>query len=273
MLVAVFGDTHGNLLPMYKKALEFQERTGHELDLLIQIGDFGFWLDDSGVDLMTTRHAEKAGTNPSGDYPRFVAGEEEVPIPTLVIRGNHEDQEYLMAKERQLMEERPHDHLYHAIEMVPNMFYLPDGHIWNFEGIRFAGLGGNYSSKTWANWDYWHPHREIPQRYGEKRRLNHFTRDRWERLMREKFDVLLTHDAPTGCGLASNSSIQLPEDEMAGGQGVPHLRELIDTVKPRYAFHGHWHQYRKNQFGETTSIVLDKVTLTPNQYCMEIVEL
>lgn len=281
MLVAVFGDTHGNLDAMYERAQAWEERTGLTLDLLVQIGDFGFWLDEENVDATTKRHGEEAkekhGTPICGDFPDYVLGNKRAYKQTLIIRGNHEDQEFLMNHERRLMKEYPEDYLTRTVEVAPNMFYLPDGHVVDWEGVKFGGLGGNFSVKTWEKWNYWDEARNKRLRYGEKRRLNHFTRDRWEALARQKIDVLLFHDAPTGMELQGASGGQLPDDEMTekvyNQFGCPFLRELVEIVQPHYTFCGHWHQYRRKKIGESTCIVLNKTDRYPEPDCMEVVEL
>lgn len=294
MLVAFFGDTHGHINTMYSHAMVWQQRTGLTLDLIVQVGDFGFWLSEETVDVMTAKHGERsneelksqgmATTAICGDYPSYVLGEKKVPIPTLVIRGNHEDQEYLMGLERQLEQQHPEDYLTRAIEVVPGMFYLPDGHVVSRNGIKFGGLGGNFSIKTWENWDYWHEARHKPGRYGEKRRLNHFTRDRAEALRRETIDVLLFHDAPTRMGLVGSTTFTPPPDEATGiiyrQMGCPFLTELIEDIKPRYVFCGHWHQYRKEGFNrnkhgfpDTQVVVLNQTATPPSHDCMEVIEL
>lgn len=294
MLAAVFGDTHGHLNTMYYLAAAWEKRTGLELDLIIQVGDFGFWLSEETVDAMTAKHAERANAkrreageeeHPScGDYPEYVLGEKQAYKKTLVIRGNHEDQRYLMGLEKQLEHRHPDDFLTRTIEVVPNIFYLPDGHVTEVDGVRFGALGGNFSLKTWEHWDYWDEARFKRLRYGEQRRLNHFTRDRWEALAREKMDVLLFHDAPTGLRLVGGSGVQLPKDEMTdqvyGECGSPQLRELIEIVRPRYTFCGHWHQWRKEGFNinkhgnpDTQVVVLNKTDNPPAHDCMMVVEL
>jgi lariat debranching enzyme len=289
MLAAVFGDTHGNLNSMYATSMAWESRTGFKLDLVIQVGDFGFWLDDNTVDQMSAKHTRKRNEEAAGrglalrpvcgDFPEYVLRRKVAPTRTLVIRGNHEDQEFLMQHEKQNQAQHPKDYLERAIQVVPNIFYLPDGHVVDIDGVKFGGLGGNFSEKTFKTWDYWHEHRKKVVRGGEKRRLNHFTRDRWELLIRSEMDVLLLHDAPTELGLLGNPSTRLPKDEQtgidgSGRTGCPYLKELIDAVQPRYAFCGHWHQYRSQTFGRTKCTVLDLTAeQDPSPDCMTIVDL
>jgi Icc-related predicted phosphoesterase len=107
------------------------------------------------------------------------------------------------------------------------------------------------------------------------------TRDIFERLIRERFDILVTHDAPTGTGLRTGSGVLLDPESMTednvGGPGVPYIRELIETVEPRYQFGGHWHQFRHTKFnrhGSTDAYILDKCQPDGrHRQCMEVIEL
>lgn len=189
-----------------------------------------------------------------------------------------------MQLERKLERDYPEDYLKRSIEMVPNLFYLPDGHVVDIDGVKFGGLGGNFSIKTWNNWDYWDEARNKRLRYGEKRRLNHFTRDRAEALRREEMDVLLFHDAPTHLDLVGSASFVPPADESTekiyNQLGCPFLTELIEDIKPKHVYCGHWHQWRKKGFNinkhgipETQVVVLNQTGVPPSHDCMEVIEL
>ncbi len=283
-ITAWFGDTHGNLRFMWQMATEWQARTGINLDWIFQVGDFGIFPHEDRLDPPSRKHAEKHGYSIEeavGDFPYVLTGELEVPIPTYFIRGNHEDQEFLLNLER----EKKGYCLSHPIKVVPNLFYVPDGCVFELDGLKIAGWGGCRGDKTW-DMDYW-----GHARLNSPRRLNHMTRDVFERLRRKRFDVLVTHDAPTGVGLRGASdpgSLLLDAESLSegseGGKGMPYIRQLIEETRPRYHFSGHWHEFHKTliggKFGDhiatgaTTSFVLDKtVPGTEDRRCMEIVEL
>lgn len=273
MLIAIFGDVHGNINLMFERAREWEQRTGLTLEALIQIGDFGIWPNPNAVDEMTRKHAEKAGLPPAGDFRSYALGELQVPKPLYFIRGNHEDQVFLRAHQRIHMSLFPDDYLTRTIEICPGMFYIPDGHIVEIGGWKFAAWGGNFAKKTWEQGvEYWSPRLEG-------RRLNHMNRDVFERLIRERFDVLLTHDAPLGSGVVGAMGVELPPDEMTGNGCLP-IKELIEVCAPRYQFNGHWHEFHYNQFPNsnkfgipTKAFVLDKVDpKCPDDHCMEVIE-
>lgn len=267
MICAVFGDTHGNINLMFEKAQAWEDRTGISIDVVIQVGDFGVWPNPESVDPASRKHAIKEGLPPAGDFISYAKGEARVTKPLYFIRGNHEDQLFLRAYERIQQALYPEDYLTRTIEICPGMHYIPDGHIVKIGDASFGAWGGNFAKKTWERGlEYW-----APELNG--RRLNHMTRDVFERLIREKFDVLLTHDAPIGSGVVGAVGIKLPEEEMTGAGCVP-IKELIDVVQPRYQFGGHWHEFHHNKFGRTDAFVLDKVApLCPDARCMEVIEL
>jgi Icc-related predicted phosphoesterase len=285
VIVAFFGDTHGELKLMWQIAQDWQERTGSLLDCIVQVGDLGVYPGPDRVDPATVKHAKKHGyslVKAVGDFPEVYSEEYQIPIPTYFIRGNHEDQEFLMNYEKRLMELHPGDHLQRCIEICTNLFYIPDGHIIKLGDIKLAGWGGCWGQKTW-DMDYWSSARCQPNNRGYTRKLNHMTRDRFEHLMRSGFDILVTHDAPTGTGVkgftdrkaAQEAGIE-PTEDVFGGPGVGYIRELIEEVKPRYHFNGHYHEYHKNLFAgdRTTAFVLGRVYPEGETHlCMEVLEL
>jgi len=99
------------------------------------------------------------------------------------------------------------------------------------------------------------------------------TVDVYERLLGSTAEVLLTHDTPIGSGVSGAMGIQLPKEEMTSG-GCQPIRTLIDVMRPRYQCGGHWHEYRKNVFGDTIAFVLDKVDPNqPDARYMEVLEI
>lgn len=263
MIAAFFGDCHGNIELLFRRASAWEARTGITLGYLFQVGDFGVWPNADSVDPMSRKHFEKDGLPVGGDYRDYAVGNKVAPRPLYFIRGNHEDQLFLMNHERIQMALYPEDFWTRTIEVAPNFHYIPDGHVVEVGGTRFAAWGGNFAYRTWKQrLGYW-----DMQRKG--RRLNHMTVDIYERLLRGGYDVLLTHDAPLGSGVVGAVGVDLPEEEMTGG-GCQPVRTLIDVVQPRLAFSGHWHEHHRNQFGVTNHFVLNKLDARSGPDCMEV---
>lgn len=98
---AVFGDIHGRIALMYTLAILWQQKSGVNLDGLLQVGDFGAFPDLSKLDKATKKHAKK-DTDELGfqnfylttPESKFYLEQLQVP-PTYFVRGNHEDFDYL----------------------------------------------------------------------------------------------------------------------------------------------------------------------------------
>jgi hypothetical protein len=262
-LIAFVGDTHGHIKLMYERLLEWQERTGLQLSWVWQVGDFGIWPAMESLDPSTIKHAKKHDyplREALGDFPEIILGDYAIPIPTYFTRGNHEDQRFLMSYEKQLKRTCSKDYLSLAIPLVDNLLYVPDSHIITLGETRIASWGGCWGKKTFEM-EYWSQVRAAPNQNGFAKRLNHMTRDRFERLRRTQFDILVTHEAPSGCGMRGApdpQSMAIDPEELTGG-GVLQIRQLIEEIGPLYQFGGHWHEFRQCLIGQTKCMILDKV--------------
>lgn len=138
-------------------------------------------------------------------------------IPVLYVKGNH-------------------DHKY--ANRPPEGCICIEDDIFEYEGVRFLGLGGSYRYKEGG-----HMFTEDEMR-GRVRRL-------WLKLLTKKgFDVLVTHAPAYGV----NDGADLPH------RGFETFVELIEKYHPKYFVHGHVHmnygrQYpREDMLGETKVI-------------------
>lgn len=148
-------------------------------------------------------------------------------IPVLYVKGNH-------------------DHKY-AVRPPEGCICIEDD-IYEFQGVRFLGLGGSYKYKESG---IMYTENEMK---GRVRRL-------WMKLLTKKgFDVLVTHAPAYGV----NDGEDLPH------RGFETFVELIKKYKPKYFVHGHVHmnygrQYpREDMLGETKVI---------NSYISYVVEI
>lgn len=247
----VVGDTHGNLDLLFKKWREVTRNGLFPVDAILSVGDFGFWpkpVSGKEYDL----YVKHNGSPPDqlwhaggyiGDFYRYAAEERRVPIDTYSIRGNHEDQIAL----RELEQKLGVFHEPRAAEILPRLWYIPDGAVVEIAGVKVAGLGGNYGTSSWDK-----PYTSF------SRKLKHSTFDRLELLARRNFDVLLTHDAPAWVGLEDarrNKGIS---------PGNPYIRDLIEQRQPAWAFFGHYHVWHEARIGRTQIRGLRK--LGPDTY-------
>jgi Icc-related predicted phosphoesterase len=152
----------------------------------------------------------------------------DLPIPTYFIAGNNEDFDTIDALRHGRVESSG----------VTNAFLLA-GEAVEVEGVRIAGLSGNYAPTQFE--------RPRPNLHGERRR--HFVRDDVEAAKQlEDVDVLLTHEAPHGLPVSESYEV-----------GCEHIDELIEAVQPRLCLVGHHHEHAEMTDGDTRVVSLASV--------------
>ena len=138
-------------------------------------------------------------------------------IPVLYVKGNHD---------------------YKYAHKPPEGCICIEDDIFEFEGVRFLGLGGSYRYKEGGNM------------FTEDEMRSRVRRLWMKLLMKKGFDVLVTHAPAYGV----NDGEDLPH------RGFETFVDLINKYKPKYFVHGHVHmnygrQYpREDTFGETKVI-------------------
>lgn len=148
-------------------------------------------------------------------------------IPVLYVRGNH-DYKY---------DKRP-----------PEGCICIEDEIYEYEGIRFLGLGGSYRYRNGKNM------------YTEKE-MRERVRKLWFKLFKKKgFDVLVTHSPAYGV----NDGEDLPH------RGFQIFVELIKKYNPKYFVHGHVHMNYGRQYPREDMIGETKVV---NSYISHIVDI
>jgi hypothetical protein len=65
--------------------------------------------------------------------------------------------------------------------------------------------------------------------------------------IKDRVDILLTHEAPVGLGVLKKGQ------EL----GKEHINQLIEKLRPRVAFFGHHHQYHEANLGDTIVMGMD----------------
>jgi len=226
----VAGDLHGHL-----DMLEEVIRQHPEIDFVLQVGDFGAYFDD-GTSAKMPQHRR----HPS-EFPQYLSGEKEFSKPVIFIKGNHEGFAYL----KQLEEAHLREGLVSVYGRGGNLFYLPNGRVVNFEGVRIASLGGNFSPV------YFTKHSSDPFRF------RHFTTYEVDALMGKKdIDILLTHDAGPNI---------VPSKHIMPGQSEQ-LSNLVRTMQPTYWAIGHYHMYYEAMLGRTKIYGLNAIHYDGQSY-------
>jgi hypothetical protein len=242
MLLCAAGDIHGAIDQLYRDALAFENALGLRFDVVLHVGDFGVWPDPNRVDRATREH------DGAGDFPSWHARAQQVPRPTVFIKGNHEDFDWL--------------HERAGTEVLPGLTYLANAQVLEIgserqSSLRVGGIGGCFGPSNYE--------RPSSTLQGNARR--HFTRDEIERLCEQgRLDVLLLHDAPAGVEFTRRrgSSEQRYVSEAAG------LAEVVRRTHPRVCFFGHHHHRVDAEIAGIRCIGLNKVARTGNLVALDI---
>lgn len=231
MNIAFVGDVHGRVFHCIAGLLSLQGRMGKTLDLVIQVGDFGYPFPER-MDAPSKRYRELDATE--GDVSRLFAAESpwaesfhlarrKLGGPILFIRGNHEDFDWLRSLEVEaklgIAKTDPYD-----------LFrYVPDGAVLSFEGFRIAFMGGVEERTGDAGIE--------PQSY-----------DHLLALDAGYVDLLITHQGPFGSSAGFRGDIH----------GSRLISELLSRLQPRFHVFGHAHQQTGPQaLAHTTYLGLD----------------
>lgn len=206
---AVVGDMHGHG-GFAARAMEYARE--RHAKVVIQAGDFGF----------------------RSVYDRFLTGLSAVALdldlPILFADGNHEHHENLLA-----LPVDPHTGLR---RVAPGIWHLPRGFRWTWDDVEFLALGGAHSVDRVA--------RTPGVDWFEQEHLNYA--DCLRAVDGGPADVMITHDAPAGVDLtAALRPGYPPRDVELAEQHRLTLRHVVDEVRPRWLFHGHYHHAHVTQ--------------------------
>jgi hypothetical protein len=210
----VFGDLHGRVLPAFALARRYMDDFQHQLDGLFQVGDLGYFPDPARLDSASRRHAAKDslelgvsefhGANPVAAkfFERF-----DPVVRLYFIAGNHEDHERLH------QQRRVHDPAW-PVDDFHRLWCLDDGRILTLpSGLRIAGL--------------WGIDADAPQARRIRTRHAVINKSAATRLLKDDFDVLITHESP--------------RDAIWFDSGSLEISEIIERRQPQLAFFGHYH--------------------------------
>ncbi len=200
--VLVAGDVHANV-SWLRRLCDLARQ--HDCDVILQLGDFGFWPHHpDGARFMkhVAHHAVRAD------------------LTVYWIDGNHENHTALAA-----LEPGPEG----FVEVAERCRYIPRGHRWTWRGTRFGALGGAFSVD-------WRSRRVGSSWWPEEVT----TADDVEALGSGALDVLVAHEAPAGVPLAE---LPLPAEDQIRTDDVRGLvASAVKTTTPKLVLHGHWHR-------------------------------
>ena len=163
MRIAIIGSIYGEISETYRKLGKFIYDSGTPIDWVLSTGNFGVWPDPL--------RADRASKDAPGEFLDYLVGKKNIPIPTLMVSGKHEDHLWI---ERMI---RRGDG-----ELVSNLHFLVAGNHTFIEtldtSLKVVGLGG-----TWSP---------------EPGRGNYSTVDVHTACAAGKMDIILSHEAPDG---------------------------------------------------------------------------
>lgn len=227
--VMVAGDWHGNTNWAYSLA---QKAKRLRISRLVQLGDFGLWPRDRAYLITIDKIAMRTG------------------IEISTIGGNHEDYDQLA----ELLADNPRDKDGFVV-LRPRLKWIPRGHRWEWEGIRFGAIGGAFS----VDW------RDLVRGTSWWPGVEEVQPEDVARLGSEAVDVLFTHDAPDGAEpLVGHWDIDVTSDAQARVSRLL-LRQAVDAVRPKLVVHGHWHVRNRRHIEEPTGRMIRVEGLASDQ--------
>jgi Icc-related predicted phosphoesterase len=158
----------------------------------------------------------------SGTYP-------EPPAPLYWIKGNNEDFDAVEAFAR-------------GERRVPNLHYIPNGHVVRAGSLVVAGLGGTFAPRWYDTEPTQLPHPGRPAVGVRDDKRRHFVHREVDTLKRLRgVDVFLTHEAPRPFHVE-------PDWAPAGNRrrldaGKTPINEVLAIMRPRLHLCGHHHRF------------------------------
>jgi Calcineurin-like phosphoesterase superfamily domain len=202
--IAFAGDWHANAR-WAEAAVEYASRQG--ADVIVHVGDFGYDFRASFV-----RSLDRA-LSASG-------------MSLLFVDGNHENFPVLLrypVRDNGLR------------ELTSRIWHLPRGFRWTWGTTSLLAVGGAHSVDR--------PWREAGISWWSAETLT--DTDVARAVAGGPADVLISHDCPSGVeipGLAETAHLW-PADQIAAADAHRRrLRAVVDAVRPRTVWHGHFHR-------------------------------
>ena len=226
MIIAVFSDVHGKILPCFKLCERWEKENDEKIDLILQTGDLGIFPNPERLDSATKRHARN-DEEELGFYYNFYQKQKraenvlkKLGCNLVFVRGNHEDHDFLDSLEVE------HEGVIFPVDVYNRIFCLKSGLVYTFrkgsEEIRILGIG-RISERAKRK-----PDKKYIQEYERHRILS----------QKEGFDILLTHDSA--------------KDFVTKGFGAKEIRFVLEKFKPVYHFYGHTgEEFNVKHFGST----------------------
>lgn len=218
MRILCLGDTHSDIQAI---TLAIEAALRNNCTRIFQVGDFGYLPHTSeGVAFLSA-------ASHAADH---------VGIPIYFIDGNHDRQIDLWAPDPGVIRDA-----IGAYRMLPSLWYVPRGTVWEWEGARFAACGGAYSldkqyrlhqEKQSGPYTWWWPEETI--KYEDYMQLA-------ENLHHEPVDIFFSHDKPEHATLDASWRPLFNGISYPSQINQEYLQRAVDLAQPRVLIHGHFH--------------------------------
>lgn len=181
--------------------------------------DFFNKADFDGIDLIVSCGDLKAS------YLSFLATM--TGLPVLYVRGNHDDS---------------------YAQQGPDGCICIEDSVYNYNGIRFMGLGGCNRYKPGKN------------QFSEKEMKKRYKKMKGQLFWNKGIDVLVTHAPAAG----------IHDDCDECHKGFEVFNEIIEKYKPKYFVHGHVHMNYGRKFPREDMVGETRVVNAYQRYVIEI---
>lgn len=190
-------------------------------------------LQDAGADMMI-QVGDFGCWNPEKKITASSWDELKLDVPVYWIDGNHEDFPFLKSMvDWDLLEPQT---------VAENVIYIPRGTVLELGGLRFGFMGGGASIDRLQRIDGRDWFRDELPSYGEFMRLANV----------ESLDVIVAHDCPEE---ADDALVRIKNDPPSNGNRRM-LQAIVESHRPAYFCHGHYHQWLAQEFNGTQYVSL-----------------
>lgn len=235
--VMIAGDWHGNG-SWAQKAIAHAAKA--DCQAIVHLGDFGYWVDSWETDKYLAHIGREL----------FEWG-----LKLYWVDGNHED----------------HSRIINEGTDVPGfeeqIIYLPRGFRWTWHDKTWMSVGGAHSVDKWARKEgvSWWPEEHLSEsqvEYASRPGAVH---------------VMVCHDCPDGVdipGINADEKLDVsqsfwPPAEIAlAHMHRKKLGRVVDAVRPKVLYHGHYHVFHRGYRGDLPIIGLDMDATTLDRNTM-----
>lgn len=209
--MAFAGDWHGNTAWALKIIDMVASRN---VKIIYQLGDFGLWGGSSGSKYLLKVEKKLATNN----------------MLLVVTPGNHENYDILAKMP-------VNQYGFQTRNDIQHIWFAPRGHVWKQNILTIASIGGagSIDLKQRIDGESWWREEEITEEDIEVFRKN----------IKNKINVLLTHDCPVGVDMHEDNKDVPPEVVHYCHSQRILLRDALDWSSPEKLLHGHWHCFSK----------------------------